>query len=32
MHAQVGPLCNGVSESIGPYVTLNFDNNTDPNA
>ena len=32
MHAQVGALCNSVSGSIGPYVTLNFDNNTDVTA
>ena len=25
-------LCNGVDGSVSPYVTLNFNNNTDPNA
>ncbi|KAH9984858.1 glycosyltransferase family 2 protein [Russula vinacea] len=29
---QVSALCNGVSGSVSPYVILNFDNNTDPNA
>ncbi len=29
---KVSALCNGVSGSVSPYVTLDFTNNTDPNA
>ncbi|TFY81864.1 hypothetical protein EWM64_g2154 [Hericium alpestre] len=29
---QVSALCNGVTGSVSPYVILNFQNNTDPNA
>lgn len=29
---QVSALCNGVTGSVNPYVVLNTDNNTDPNA
>ena len=30
--AQLFALCNSVSGSVSPYVTLNFDNNSDSNA
>ncbi|KAA1474601.1 glycosyltransferase family 2 protein [Dentipellis sp. KUC8613] len=29
---QVSALCNGIDGSVSPYVILNFNNNTDPNA